>query len=268
MTKLIAEIGWNHMGNLSTAKKMIRSAYQNGADLVKTQIFDTKYLNKGPWDNDGRREIYNKAQLNEKKYKILYEYSKNIGTKLFASVVNKQGIDLVKKFQRNIIKIPSAHNRDYELIKYSMENFKEVIVSLGASNLTEVKKLIKISKNLESKLVLLHCVSTYPCKFENINLPKIKILKEIYKNIGFSDHSENIYASVLSLQYNPIYIEKHFTINQNLPGRDNKLSILPSELREIKKFIKISKKTSKYHGVNFFEKEKIIREIYSKRWAT
>ena len=124
MTKLIAEIGWNHMGNLSTAKKMIRSAYQNGADLVKTQIFDTKYLNKGPWDNDGRREIYNKAQLNEKKYKILYEYSKNIGTKLFASVVNKQGIDLVKKFQRNIIKIPSAHNRDYELIKYSMEIYQ------------------------------------------------------------------------------------------------------------------------------------------------
>ena len=63
MTKLIAEIGWNHMGNLKIAKQMIKSAKNSGADYVKTQIFDTKYLNKGPWDNDGRRNIYKKAFL-------------------------------------------------------------------------------------------------------------------------------------------------------------------------------------------------------------
>ena len=68
MTKIIAEIGWNHMGNLNLAKKMILSAKKNGADYVKTQIFDPSSLKPGPWDNDGRREIYKKAQLSEENH--------------------------------------------------------------------------------------------------------------------------------------------------------------------------------------------------------
>ena len=60
MTKIIAEIGWNHMGNLRLAKKMILSAKKNGADYVKTQIFDPSTLKPGPWDHDGRRKIYEK----------------------------------------------------------------------------------------------------------------------------------------------------------------------------------------------------------------
>ena len=76
MTKIIAEIGWNHMGDINLAKKMITQAKVNGADMVKTQFFSTKNLKKGPWDNDGRKEIYEKAQLTLEKYKILKEFSK------------------------------------------------------------------------------------------------------------------------------------------------------------------------------------------------
>ena len=80
MTKLIAEIGWNHMGNMNLAKKMILEAKKNGADLVKTQVFNTKYLKKGPWDKDGRTQIYKKAELNLEKYNELFNYSKKIDT--------------------------------------------------------------------------------------------------------------------------------------------------------------------------------------------
>ena len=269
MTKLIAEIGWNHMGNLKIAKQMIKSAKNCGADYVKTQIFDTKYLNKGPWDKDGRRNIYTKAQLNEKKYESLFKYANKIGIKLFSSVVNKHGVNLLKKFQKDIIKIPSAHNRDTNLILYALKNFKKVIVSLGASNLNDTKKIINLTKKnkFKKKLILFHCVSTYPCKFNQINLPKIKYLRKYFDKIGFSDHTENIYASVLSLKYDPIMIEKHFTINKRLPGRDNKLSILPDELQAIRKFINISNETKMFHGFNFLKEEKIIRKIYSKRWS-
>ena len=269
MTKLIAEIGWNHMGNLKIAKQMIKSAKNSGADYVKTQIFDTKYLNKGPWDNDGRRNIYKKAQLNKKKYQSMFRYANKIGIKLFSSVVNKHGIDLLKKIQKNIIKIPSAHNRDIDLICYALKNFKKVIISLGATNLNDIKKIIKLTKKkqFQKKIILFHCVSTYPCKFDKINLPKISYLKNYYDKIGFSDHTENIYASILSLKYDPIMIEKHFTINKRLPGRDNQLSILPKELAEIRKFIDISKKTKLFRGFSFLKEEKIIRKIYSKRWS-
>ena len=269
MTKLIAEIGWNHMGNISIAKKMIKSAKDNGADFVKTQIFDTKFLAPGPWDKDGRKNIYKKAQLTKKKYGYLQQYSKKIGIKLFSSVVNKKGVDLLKNFQRNLVKIPSAHNRDYELIEYSLKYFKKVIISLGATNLKDIKKIISISKNkkYKNKLILLHCVSVYPCNFNEINIKKIDVLKNYFNQIGFSDHTENIYASVLALKYEPLFIEKHFTISKKLPGRDNKISILPEELREIKKYILISKKLQKFKGFNFLKKEKIIRDVYSKRWV-
>ena len=269
MTKLIAEIGWNHMGNINIAKKMIKSAKNNGADYVKTQIFDTKYLTPGPWDKDGRKKIYWKAQLTKKKYGILHKYSKKIGIKLFSSVVNKKGVDLLKNFQNSLIKIPSAHNRDLDLINYSLKYFRKVIISLGATNLNDIKKIIRISKKRgnKNKIILLHCVSVYPCTTEEVNLPKINMLKKYYSKIGFSDHTENIYSSVLSLKFNPIMIEKHFTIDQKLPGRDNKLSILPDQLNQIKTFIKISNKSKKFNGFGFLKGEKIIRDVYSKRWS-
>ena len=76
MTKIIAEIGWNHMGDMNLAKKMILAAKDNGADFVKTQIFNVKYLKDGPWMTDGRKEIYQKAQLNNEKYNELVNFSR------------------------------------------------------------------------------------------------------------------------------------------------------------------------------------------------
>ena len=263
MTKIIAEIGWNHMGSIEIAKKMIKQAKLNGADFVKTQVFDVKYLSRGPWDNDGRKEIYRKAQINESKYRILNNYSKKIGINFFASIVNRVGADMIKKIDNSIIKIPSANNRNYSLIKYCLKNFKKVIVSLGALKFDEVKFISKLNKN---KLILLHCVSTYPCEFEEINLHKIKKIQSIHKYVGFSDHTKDIYASVLSLKYKPIYIEKHFTIDKKLPGRDNKLSILPQDLKRLRKYIDINNILEKSSFLNYHKNEEIIRKIYSKRW--
>ena len=83
----------------------------------------------GPWDKDGRKSIYKKAQLTKKKIWLFTKIFKKIGIKLFSSVVNKNGVDLLKNFQKNLVKIPSAHNRDYELIEYSLKYFKSNYIS-------------------------------------------------------------------------------------------------------------------------------------------
>ena len=118
MTKIIAEIGWNHMGKLELAKKMILSAKNNGADYVKTQIFDIKSLKPGPWNHDGRLKIYQKAQLNFKKYKQLYVFSKSKGINFFTSVMNLDGAKIVSSIQNDLIKVPSMENTNYKLLKY------------------------------------------------------------------------------------------------------------------------------------------------------
>ena len=90
---LIAEIGWNFLGNIKLAKKMILAAKYSGADFVKFQIWNPKNLKPGPWDNDGRREIYFKAFLDKKKFKLLYQYSKKNGIKCFASIFSENELD-------------------------------------------------------------------------------------------------------------------------------------------------------------------------------
>ena len=264
MTKIIAEMGWNHMGDTELAKKMILQAKNNGADFVKTQVFNTKYLKKGPWDNDGRRQIYEKAELSEKKYHDLYNFSKNNNVTFFASAMNVKDAMLIKKTQSDYIKIPSMESRNTKLIEYCNDNFDKIIISSGTSKLEElIESTKKISKK---KIIIMHCVSSYPCKFSNINLPKIKLLQKYFNDVGFSDHTEGIEASTISLQYNIKYIEKHFTIDNNLPGRDNKFAILPDELKKLKEIIEIYKKIMIDHGPNYLECEKEAREIYSGRW--
>ena len=133
MTKIIAEIGWNHMGSLKLAKKMILEAKKNGADFVKTQIFNVESLKKGPWDKDGRREIYKKAQLNYKKYEELFNYAKKINCKFFASAMSVKDAELIKKVNNELIKIPSMESRNIPLINYCSKNFKHIIISSDTS---------------------------------------------------------------------------------------------------------------------------------------
>ena len=265
MTKLIAEIGWNHLGNVSLAKKMILAAKKNGASFAKFQIFNEKNLKPGPWDSDGRRNIYRKAQMTEKKQAILYFFSKKNKIKYFASVNSIDDANLLLKVSNSLVKIPSMESRNINLIKYCVKKFKKIFLSTGTSNLSEVKKIVKlIPKN---KLILMHCVSSYPCNLENINLLKIKKLKKLTKNIGFSDHTLGILACKVSLEFNPLYIEKHFTINKKLPGRDNKFAILPSELKEIHDYIIERKKTFVWRGNKIQNCEREVRKLYSGRWS-
>jgi len=264
MTKLIAEIGWNHMGSISLAKKMILEAKKNGADYVKTQVFNVKNLKQGPWFKDGRIEIYKKSQLNFKKLKLLKNYSKKIGLRFFASVCSLDDAKMYKKINSNIVKIPSMEARNLKLIEYCNNNFKKIIVSTGTLKFNELTKLIKIIK--KKKLIMFHCVSSYPCEEQFSNLRKITLLKKIHNDVGYSDHCKGIDISILSLEHEPSYIEKHFTTDNTLPGRDNKFAILPRELGRRKEIIKVKKKNKKIKK-NFLKCEIEARNIYSGRWS-
>jgi N,N'-diacetyllegionaminate synthase len=264
MTKIIAEIGWNHMGNLNLAKKMILSAKKNGADYVKTQIFDPSSLKPGPWDNDGRREIYKKAKLTNEKYSNLLRYSKKIKVNFFTSVMNIAGAKMVLRHQNNMIKIPSMENTNYELLSFCNKNFKKILISTGTAKFSEILKLKKIVS--KKKINILHCTSSYPCVAENLNLPKIQLLKKYFKKVGFSDHSIGVYGSFIAMSYGVNFIEKHFTTNNKLPGRDNKFAILPNELNELSNFKKFFLDASKFKNKNFLKCEIDARKNYRGRW--
>ena len=263
--KLIAEIGWNFLGNLSLAKKMIMSAKKSGADYVKFQIWNPKNLKSGKWDFDGRRQIYNKAFLDKKKFQQLYNFSKKIKIECFASVFSENDLELYSNITKKIIKIPSHESYNFDLIKKSINIFKLVIISCGCMKETELKKLLKIVKN-KKNVILMHCVSSYPLSEENCNFKKFKYLKRKFKHVGYSGHLNGINDAIYAISLGSILTEKHFTINKNLKGRDNKFAILPDEMLLLSKYSKTLENFEKNKGLGLQRCELDIYKNYRGRW--
>lgn len=262
---LIAEIGWNHMGNMNLAEKMIKAAKKSGADYAKFQTWRVKNLTPGPWDIDGRRQIYEKAELKFNQYQQLIKICKKNNIKFLTSLFNADDYDILKSFKLNSIKIPSPENRNTSLIQFCDRKFKKIFLSTGAARISEIKKSLSLIKN-KKKTHVLHCVSSYPCEDKIVNLERINDLSKVTKNIGLSDHTPDILSSLFSLPYGVTVIEKHFTIDNELPGRDNKFAILPDEMSKLRigcdRFAKMQIKNQ-----NLLKSDHEIRKVYAGRWG-
>lgn len=261
-TKIIAELGYNFIGNVSLAKKMITSAKKNGADIIKLQIWSVKHLKKGKWDKDGRRELYVKSELNKEQLTNLFDFCNEIKIEFMVSIFNVLDLKKLPDKYDKCIKIPSPEIINIELLKKCRKRFKEIIISAGASTEKEVKKAYLICK----PCTILHCVNLYPCPIEKANLQKIKYLQDIFPNVGYSDHTIGIAAPAYAISNQCCYLEKHFTTNKNLPGRDNSFSATPKIMKEI-----CMLRDNIFEMTNSFRKEYIkeetgIRNNYRGRW--
>ncbi len=261
---LVAEIGWNFLGNLDLAKRMITKAKKSGADAVKFQIWNPKYLRPGPWDKDGRRKIYEKAFLNKQKYKYLFNFSKKKKLKCFASVWSEEGISILASVSKKIVKIPSPEAYNINLIEKSLKIFDQVILSTGCLTFKELKKLHKFKNN--KKLIVLHCVSSYPLNSINTNFKKFFYLKKYFKNVGYSGHCEGIDDASFAIANGAVLIEKHFTSNNKLPGRDNKFALTPNTFLQMKKIQENFKMFNKDLGLGLQKGEKDTYKNYRGRW--
>tara|TARA_S200000501_G_scaffold374914_1_gene425583 strand:+ start:1682 stop:2479 length:798 start_codon:yes stop_codon:yes gene_type:complete len=261
---IISEIGWNFLGDLNLAKKMIKSSKDAGCKHVKFQLWNPNNLVAGAWDKDGRRQIYEKAYLDENKYIELYEYSKSLEMDCFASIFDKKSYEILKSVSQKLIKIPSVEAYDLDLIKKSLKDFKNVIVSTGALKKKELENLLQF-KN-EKNFFILHCVSSYPLEYKNSNFEKFFYLKDNFKNVGYSGHALGINDAIFALSHGAKIVEKHFTIDNNLEGRDNKFAILPKELKFICDFEKDIKNMEIKHGLDLQINENEVYNNYRGRF--
>ena len=265
----IAEIGWNFMGDMTLAEEMIAAASKSGATHVKFQYWREENLKPGEWDDDGRRQIYISAQLNEEKILQIDQIAKKYNVPSFYSVFNVRDAKVIKNLGFDIIKIPSHEVTNYELIDYCLENFSNIIFSAGACTEHEFKKIAEKINITKNKVILMHCVSCYPCPSENANLKRIKILSEYCPNIelGLSDHTGSEVLPAVSAAYGAIAIEKHFTTNRDLPGRDNKFALLPDSFKAMVENHKDALKGLIDHGINYQDCESDTVKKYRGRWS-
>lgn len=284
---IIAEIGSNHNGSMDLAKKIIDSAKECGADAVKFQSWTPSSLiareeyerNQSYDDGDGGKkhfgslkEMVEKYYLREEQHYELKEYCDTVGIDFCSSAFSKDEIDLLNQLNVPFFKVASMDINNLELLKHMAQYQKPILLSTGMATLAEIETAVKALENEGNKqIVILHCVSIYPPKYEDINLNNIKMLQQAFDYpIGFSDHTIGTSIPIVSVVLGACLIEKHFTLDKDMPGWDHKISADPTELKEIVKESKnIAKSLGSYSRIvsQFEEDKKIIfrRSIVAKR---
>lgn len=243
--KIVAEIGCNHNGDKELAKKMISTAAACGVDAVKFQTFQAEKLAsieapKAEYQikndvGETQLEMLKKLELSQKDYLELVEYAHKENCDIFSTAFDEESVIFLAKLGQKIWKIPSGEitNLVY-LEKIAMLDIpgKEIILSTGMATLDEIDRAVKIFEK-EKNITILHCNTNYPTQDSDVNLLAIKVLRKRYSNckVGFSDHSLGITAPLIACGMGISFIEKHFTLDTNLPGPDHKASIMPNELR-------------------------------------
>lgn len=264
MVKVIAEIGWNHCGDMKLAKEMILSAKKSGATYAKFQSWSVKRLKPGVWDVDGRREIYEKAELTKERHIELINYCNEVGIKFMSSVFSIKDAELLVELGVRDVKIPSFESRNHELIKYCNKNFNTIFISTGTSTFDEIEESTSVIELAD--LYILHCVSTYPCKPSMANLQRMNKLKSIGFPVGYSDHIEGVESAKVAIGEGAMVVEKHFTTDKSLPGRDNQFAILPHEMKDLMDYIKMREEMFVSHGDDFQQSELDSRNNYTGRF--
>ena len=258
---------------MNLAETMIKSAAMNGADIIKFQYWDPATLKPGPWDTDGRRQIYEKAALNRSKIGLLKNIVDSTGKIFMCSVFNPDLVATLRDYGDKI-KIPGLEITNIDLLEeIASYNWTSIYLSTGTSTIEEIDKAIRILWPSTGRIILMHCVSTYPCPLENANMGRIKLLKEKFSDrkivYGYSGHCPGIVDAIEAIsKYEVSCIEKHFTTNNQLPGRDNQFAILPEQLallRDIEYKLYCLKLPRTTHSYMLCEQE--ARDIYRGRWC-
>ena len=252
MVNIIAEIGINHNGDMDLCKKLIMLSYVSGVDYVKIQkrnpdvCVPEHQKNKPketPWGKMTYLEYKKRIEFTEEQIKELVQYSNSIGVKFFASVWDKDSVDIMAKYT-DIAKIGSASITDTELCQYARQHFKTLIVSTGMSTENEIIKCIDVSK----PDVIMHTNSTYPCPVGDLNLNYIHHLIQKYPNaeIGYSGHEYGLVTTFASVAMGATWVERHVTLDRDMWGSDHKSSIEPSGLLKLVKGIRDIEQATKY----------------------
>ena len=243
---IIAEIGVNHDGCIEKAKNLVDLAVSSGANAVKFQSFyaedlataDTpkvEYQLKTTGNKQSHFEMLKALELSVNDEAEIFNYCKSIGVNFISTPYSLAAVKQLEQLGVEEYKIASADIVDIPLLEAVAATGKPVILSLGMASLGEIEVALNcFSHYKDEDIVLLHCVSNYPCSDSSLNLNVIKTLNATFQlPIGFSDHSEGIVAAPTSLALGACVIEKHFTSDKTLPGPDHRASIEPAEFKSL-----------------------------------
>ena len=245
----IAEIGLNHNGDLILAKEMVAAAKDCGANAVKFQSIKAEKLVSprifsDSIDGFGMKgvktvgDFWKKVSIDKNFHVDISNYCAEVGIEFISTPFDFKSVDILDELGVKRYKIASGDLTHYPLLEFVAIKHKPVILSTGASTIEEISDAVQHLNNAGcNELTLLHCVSLYPTPADKANLNAIGELQSRFNlPVGFSDHTRGYHIPLAAIAKGATVIEKHFTINKNLPGPDQYISADPEEFKKIVKF--------------------------------
>jgi len=248
---VIAEIGHNHQGSLETAKKMVLTAKECGANAVKLQKRDNKTLftheiYNAPYDNENSYgatygEHREALEFGKIEYLELIDYAKELSIDLFATAFDFKSADLLADLDMPAFKIASGDLTNTPLLKHIAQFEKPIILSTGGGIFDDVKRAYDTIMPINRNLCILQCTAAYPIQnHEDMNLQVISTYRKTFSDIviGLSDHESGIAMALVAYMLGARVVEKHFTLNRAWRGTDHSFSLSPGGLRRLVRNLK------------------------------
>lgn len=250
-TFIIAEAGVNHNGDLELAKKLVDCAAASGADCVKFQTFraenlvqrfakKAEYQISNTQNNDTQLQMIKALELSFESFVALKDYCAQKNIMFLSTPFDLESIEFLDSLDIPFWKIPSGEITNYPYLVKIAKTGRDIVLSTGMSDLDEIHAAMDVFRqNGCGKITLLHCNTEYPTPFEDVNLNVMQTLRqEFCVEVGYSDHSQGIEVPIAAVAMGAVIIEKHFTLDQNMPGPDHKASLEPNELADMVRSIR------------------------------
>lgn len=245
-TLIIAEAGVNHNGDLALAHQLIDVAAETGADLVKFQTFSadrlvTTHTRKADYQTqttdagEFQHAMIRRLELTRDMHEALIAHCKSRGIQFFSTGFDQDSIDLLVELGLDCFKIPSGEITNLPYLRHVGCYGKPVILSTGMATLGEIEVALDVLEQAgtpRDRITVLHCNTEYPTPMADVNLRAMLTIRDAFGvAVGYSDHTSGIEVAIAAVALGATVIEKHFTLDRNLPGPDHKASLEPDELK-------------------------------------
>lgn len=249
---IIAEAGVNHNGSLELAKQLIDAAREAGADAVKFQTFHAEkvispsaakaaYQVETTGGAETQLEMVKRLELPPQVFRELHAYCGQRGILFLSTPFDEESADLLEELGMPAFKVASGEITNWPFLEHIASKGKPMIVSTGMSEMDEVKSAVEVMRRAGARqLVLLHCVSCYPAAAARANLRAMQTMAQHFEvPVGYSDHTLGIEVAMAAAALGACVLEKHLTLDRNLPGPDHRASLPPGEFSALVRAIRL-----------------------------
>jgi N-acetylneuraminate synthase len=243
---VIGEAGVNHNGDLDLAHDLVEVAARAGADAVKFQTFKAErtvtpdapkaeYQKQTTEAAESHYEMLRRLELSPESHRDLMAHCRKKGILFISTPFDEASADLLDSLDVPAFKVGSGEITNWPFLEYIARKGKPVILSTGMSYLSEVDEAVRVIRRAGcDQLILLHCVSNYPANPAHVNLRAMQTLAKAFQvPVGYSDHTLGIEIALAAVALGACAVEKHFTLDRNLPGPDHRASLEPEELQAL-----------------------------------